>query len=74
MHDALDMCAAAVPLLKKQGISRLATIFLFFSLTGIVVFTWTGWRSVAAAGRNRRSAVIDYSGSKKVFGNRQQVC
>ena len=42
-HDALDACAIAVPLLKKQGISRAAAIFLAFSLTGIVVFTLAGW-------------------------------
>ena len=42
-HDALDACACAVPLLKKQGISRPAVIFLAFALTGVVVFTLAGW-------------------------------
>jgi hypothetical protein len=42
-HDALDACAAAVPLVKKQGINRSATIFLCFSLVGVVVFALAGW-------------------------------
>ena len=42
-YDALDACAIAVPLLKKQGISRPAVIFLAFALTGVVVFPLAGW-------------------------------
>jgi hypothetical protein len=42
-HDALDACAAAAPLLKKQGITRPAALFLAFSLAGVVFFTLAGW-------------------------------
>ena len=42
-HDAFDACAITVPLLKKQGISRPATIFLAFAMTGVVVFSLAGW-------------------------------
>ncbi len=42
-HDALDWCAIAVPLLRKQGIRRPAALCLGCATSGIVLFVLAWW-------------------------------